>query len=54
MKISMSILYIFFSFVTSYSFGNDKYNFNLKIIADDNLIMKINILMLYECHKGFL
>ena len=39
MKIFISILYIvFFSFITSYSFGNDKYNFHLKIIADNNLI----------------
>ena len=39
MKIFISILYIvFFSFITSYSFGSDKYNFHLKIIADDNLI----------------
>jgi len=39
MKIFISVLYIvFFSFITSYSFGNDKYNFHLKIIADDNLI----------------
>ena len=39
MKLFISILYIvFFSFITSYSFGSDKYNFHLKIIADDNLI----------------
>ena len=39
MKIFISILYIvFFSFITSYSFSDDKYNFHLKIIADNNLI----------------
>ena len=39
MKLFITILYIiFFSFITSYSFGSDKYNFHLKIIADDNLI----------------
>ena len=41
MKIFTYIFYIvFFSFITSYSFGNEKYRFHLKIISDDNLIKK--------------
>ena len=39
MKIFISIIYIvFFSFITSYSFANDKHAFHLKIIANDNSI----------------
>jgi len=41
MKFLTSIFYIIiFSFITSYSFGNEKYNFQLKVIADDSLIKK--------------
>ena len=41
MKFLTSIFYIIiFSFITSYSFGNKKYNFQLKVIADDSLIKK--------------
>ena len=41
MKLFISISYIIiFSFITSYSFGNDKYNFQLKVIADNNLIKR--------------
>ena len=41
MKFLTSIFYIIiFSFITSYSFGNDKYNFQLKVITDDSLIKK--------------
>ena len=39
MKIFISIIYIvLFSFITSYSFANDKHAFHLKIIANDNSI----------------
>jgi hypothetical protein len=39
MKIFISIIYIvLFSFITSFSFANDKYGFHLKIITDDNSI----------------
>ena len=40
------------SFITSYSFGNDKYNFQLKVIADNNLIKrKIEDSILKNLHK---
>ena len=53
MKLFISISYIIiFSFITSYSFGNDKYNFQLKVIADNNLIKrKIEDSILKNLHK---
>ena len=41
MKKYLSIFYyLILILITSNSFGNDKYNFQLKVIAEDNLIKK--------------
>ena len=41
MKEYLSIFYyLIFILITSNSFGNDKYNFQLKVIAEDNLIQR--------------
>ena len=39
-KYTSIFYYLILIFITSNSFGNDKYNFQLRVIAEDNLIKK--------------